>query len=946
MRKLLFITSLCTISIFTDAQVDSRATPYWQQNVNYIISVSLNDKENTLDGFETMEYTNHSPDTLKYLWMHLWPNAFKTDRTAFSDQALENGKTNFYFSDHNSKGYINRLDFKVNGITARFEDHPVYKDIARLILPIPLVPGGTIKITTPFHEKIPLNFSRGGHIGQSYQITQWYPKPAVYDRKGWHPMPYLDQGEFYSEFGDYEVNISIPTNYVVAASGELQGTEERDWLFRRANELKKASVEAISKNKSIVPVIPSSPEIKTVTFKQSNVHDFAWFADKSYIMDHDTLQLASGKIIKIFTFYPPSSVSWNNSVQYIKDAVRTRSEWLGEYPYNVVKAWETPMGFSGGMEYPTITSISPGLSAKSLDLTLEHEVGHNWNYGILANNERDHPWMDEGMNTYFDIKYIQLKYGNESLYPVKNKLPFLLKRIPSDPLDLMYRSLLFTKTDQPIETSSEKFSDVNYELVAYYKAGKWMKLLELNLGEVVFNKAMHEYFNQWKFKHPYPEDFKKVVQGVSGKNVDSIFKLLVQKGSLEKPQPKNLKLMGFGSFRETDRYNHIFLAPAFGYNYYDKLMLGVLVHNYTLPITNFNFFLAPLYATGSKMFSGIGRVQYNRRSYGMIQKIQISLSGEKFSDDQFTDSTGNKTYLGFLKMVPSVKMVFRKSPRSSVTSYVQWKTFFIREQSLAFIRDTVRQLNIITYPKINRYINQLKFVIENARVLYPFWVELQGEQSTDFIKTTLNLNYYFNYLKGGGMSLRFFAGKFFYIGDRTYVRQFETDRYHFNMSGPKGYEDYTYSNYFIGRNEFEGFRSQQIMIRDGGFKVRTDLLAAKVGKTDDWLSALNLTTNIPNNINPLQLLPIKVPLRIFLDVGTYAEAWKKDAVTGRFIYDAGLQLSLLGNLLNIYVPVVYSKVYSDYFKSTITEKRFLKNISFSIDLQKFDHIKISNHLLY
>ena len=103
------------------------------------------------------------------------------------------------------------------------------------------------------------------------------------------------------------------------------------------------------------------------------------------------------------------------------------------------------------------------------------------------------------------------------------------------------------------------------------------------------------------------------------------------------------------------------------------------------------------------------------------------------------------------------------------------------------------------------------------------------------------------------------------------------------------------------------------MISDGGFKVRTDLLAAKVGKTDDWLSAINLTTDIPKNINPLQVLPIKIPFKVFLDIGSYAEAWKKDAATGKFIYDAGLQLSLLGNLLNIYVPIIYSKVYSDYF---------------------------------
>ena len=208
---------------------------YWQQQVNYIIDVSLNDKEHTLDGFERIEYINNSPDTLKFIWFHLWPNAYKNDKTAFTDQVLENGSTKFYFSDKEDKGYINRLDFKVNNITAATEDHPQHIDIVKIILPAPLPPAQKLIITTPFHVKLPYNFSRGGHDGQSYQATQWYPKPAVYDKDGWHPMPYLDQGEFYSEFGSFDVSITVPENYVVAATGEIQNTAEKEWLKTRTS---------------------------------------------------------------------------------------------------------------------------------------------------------------------------------------------------------------------------------------------------------------------------------------------------------------------------------------------------------------------------------------------------------------------------------------------------------------------------------------------------------------------------------------------------------------------------------------------------------------------------------------------------------------------------------------------------------------------------------------
>ncbi|MDQ2862446.1 MAG: hypothetical protein M3R50_02140, partial [Bacteroidota bacterium] len=205
--------------------------------MNYKIKVTLNDIDKTLDGFETINYTNNSPDTLYFIWFHLWPNAYKNDRTAFSEQLLKLGRTDFYFSGENKRGYINRLDFKVDGITSQLEDHSLYIDVTKLILPKPLAPNQSIKITTPFHEKIPFNFSRGGYVGNTYQITQWYPKPAVYDNTGWHAIPYLDQGEFYSEFGNYNVEITIPKDYVIAATGQLQNEDELNWLKEKSKEV-------------------------------------------------------------------------------------------------------------------------------------------------------------------------------------------------------------------------------------------------------------------------------------------------------------------------------------------------------------------------------------------------------------------------------------------------------------------------------------------------------------------------------------------------------------------------------------------------------------------------------------------------------------------------------------------------------------------------------------
>ena len=620
----------------------------------------------------------------------------------------------------------------------------------------------------------------------------------------------------------------------------------------------------------------------------------------------------------------------------IKRAILTKSRWLGEYPFNVVSVVDG--GGGGGMEYPTITLLDDGGSEKMLDFVINHEAGHNWFEAILATNERTHPWMDEGMNTYYDNRYSLQQYGNTNIDIIKTKSAFINKRLPDDIQHTLLQTVTVIKKDQPIETSSEKMTAFNYNMVTYIKTGDWMKLLEVELGKPVFDNCMQEYYKRWQFKHPYPEDFKKVVEEVSGKNVDAVFALLNKKGDLKKSTvKKDIRFASFFSLKETDKHNYIFASPAIGYNFYDKIMLGVLIHNYTLPQNKFQFVVAPLYATKSKQFNGIGRLSYSLYPGNNGQKVELAVAGATFTGDNFTDSTNATHPQRFSKIVPSLKYVFaNKNPRSSITKFIQWKTFLISEQGLLFTRDTVNQVDVITYPTATRYVNQLQFVIENNRVLYPYKGALQVEQGEGFARIAFTGNYFFNYAKGGGMDLRLFAGKFFYLGDKTFIKQFETDRYQLNMTGPKGNEDYTYSNYFIGRSEFDKFSSQQIMIRDGGFKVRTDYLSNKIGKSDDWLAAANFTTTIPNAINPLAVLPFKLPIKAFFDIGTYADAWKKNAPTGRFIYDAGLQLSLFKNVLNIYVPILYSKEYKDYFKSTIVEKRFVKNIAFSIDLQNIN----------
>jgi len=279
----------------------------FQQQVNYKINVTLDDTNHFLHADEEIEYINYSPDDLEFIYFHLWPNAYKNNKTAFAKQKISGSimaSTKFHYAREDDRGYIDSLDFRVNGQKVLWEYDPEHIDICKLFLNKPLKSGERITITTPFSVKLPHTFSRLGHVKQSYQISQWYPKPAVYDRYGWHPMPYLDQGEFYSEYGSFDVSITLPKNYVVGATGMLQNKEEIEWLEKKSavgsRQLANSTDSIINDLGSEKPTKngdfpPSDPEMKTLRYVQDNIHDFAWFADKRYNVLKSEVELPHSK---------------------------------------------------------------------------------------------------------------------------------------------------------------------------------------------------------------------------------------------------------------------------------------------------------------------------------------------------------------------------------------------------------------------------------------------------------------------------------------------------------------------------------------------------------------------------------------------------------------------------------------------------------------------------
>lgn len=517
---------LLLISILTNSLL--KAQSYFQQEVNYTIGVKLDDVKHELQANEKIEYINNAPNQLSFIYMHLWPNAYKDNSTPLAKQLFQKGETKLYYATDEERGFIDQLDFKVNDQPVKWELLKDSIDICKIYLNEPLPSKGKIIITTPFHVKIPsAAISRLGHMGQAYMISQWYPKPAVYDQNGWNYMPYLNQGEFYSEFGSFDVSITVPKNYILGATGDLvNGEEEIEWLTKKAAEITETS-----KFDSKDMTFPASDtQTKTLEFKQSNVHDFAWFCDKRYhVMKGEVETPHTKHKVTTWAFFTNAEAElWKKSISYINDAIYYYSLWNGDYPYNQCTAVDGTISAGTGMEYPNITVIGTSRNAITLDRVIAHEVGHNWFYGMLGSNERLHPWMDEGINSYYELRYMEIKYPDlrliDDLLNGKN-IKFL------DLARFKYRSELYfsylfsaaTNKDQAPETPSYDFTSTNYGTCVYFKSALIFNYLQAHMGEKKFDEAMQRYFNEWHFKHPQPADFRKIVEDAYGKELNWFF---------------------------------------------------------------------------------------------------------------------------------------------------------------------------------------------------------------------------------------------------------------------------------------------------------------------------------------------------------------------------------------------------------------------------------------
>jgi hypothetical protein len=505
--------------------------PYFQQEVAYTITVRLDDSLHVLRGEETLVYRNNSTDTLRELYFHVWPNAYRDENTVLAKTYFNDNDLRFIKAGEKGRGRIDSLDFSVDGKTVSWRLLADTPDVAVLSMNLPILPGASVVVRTPFRMKYPsAGISRLGHGGQAYFTTQWYPKPAVYDRNGWNYFPYVDKGEYYGEFGSFDVSITLPENYRVAATGVLEnGQEEYAWL----DSLSEVTSRIDSFPAQQLGFPPSSGRFKTLRYRQDRVHDFAFFADKRWHVLKRTMKLPeSGRNVDIYAFFTNHQGKWwLKAPEYMERAITRYSRWVGEYPYDKVSAADVIYAEGADMEYPMVTAIGHASNPYQLDAVLAHELGHNWFYGILGNNERIHPWLDEGVNSFCDRRYSFTTYAGDSatMNEYFNRMGRWGKWTKNTRMDgrlkQYYRYLADSRLniDQPLTLRSEAYTLRNYSDMVYAKTSLGFQYLLQFLGDSLFDACMRQYYREWSFRHPYPEDMEEVFERVSGKDLDWLF---------------------------------------------------------------------------------------------------------------------------------------------------------------------------------------------------------------------------------------------------------------------------------------------------------------------------------------------------------------------------------------------------------------------------------------
>lgn len=503
MRKILLLSFL-SLGL---SPAFAQNAPYWQQHVDYKMEVSMDVKNYQYKGKQELVYTNNSPDTLKKVYYHLFLNAFQPgsemdarlhtikdpDGRMVTKVKGADGKevkqSRIETLKPNEIGFLKITNLKQDGVTAQTR---VSGTIMEVTLAKPILPNSKTTFTLDFDGQVPLQIRRTGRNnseGVELSMSQWYPKLAEFDFEGWHADPYIGR-EFHGVWGNFDVKITIDKDYTIGGSGYLQDKNEIGHGYQDAG---------------VTVTYPKKTKTLTWHFIAPNVHDFTWAADKEYT--HDIVKGPND--VDLHFFYknnPKTTENWKQLEPLMVKVMEYYNNRVGAYPY---KQYSFIQGGDGGMEYAMCTLILGNGTLQGILGTATHELGHSWFQHILASNESKHPWMDEGFTTYIEDSALnELKGDKKEVNPFKGNYA-------------AYYQLVNSGKEQPQGTHGDRYDENRpYSISAYIKGSIFLSQLEYVIGKENVDATLKRYFNDFKFKHPTPNDIKRTAERVSGAELD------------------------------------------------------------------------------------------------------------------------------------------------------------------------------------------------------------------------------------------------------------------------------------------------------------------------------------------------------------------------------------------------------------------------------------------
>ena len=503
MRKIILLSflSLGLNSAF------AQSAPYWQQHVDYKMEVSMDAKNYQYKGKQELVYTNNSPDTLKKVFYHLFLNAFQpgsemdarlhsikdpdgrmVNKVKGAD-GKETKQSRIETLKPNEIGFLKITNFKQDGVTAQTR---ISGTIMEVTLAKPILPNSKTTFTLDFDGQVPVQIRRSGRNsseGVEFSMTQWYPKLAEFDFEGWHADPYIAR-EFHGVWGNFDVKITMDKDYTIGGSGYLQDKNTIGHGYEDAG---------------VTVVYPKKTKTLTWHFIAPMVHDFAWGADKNYT--HDIVKGPND--VDLHFFYkndPKTTANWKQVEPLMVKVMDYYNHRVGNYPY---KQYSFIQGGDGGMEYAMCTLMMGSGTVEGILGTATHELGHSWFQHVLASNESKHPWMDEGFTTYIEDSALnELKGDKKEVNPFVGNYK-------------AYYSLVNSGKEQPQTTHGDRYDENRpYSISSYIKGSIFLSQLEYVIGKDNVDATLKRYFNDFKFKHPTPNDIKRTAERVSGAELD------------------------------------------------------------------------------------------------------------------------------------------------------------------------------------------------------------------------------------------------------------------------------------------------------------------------------------------------------------------------------------------------------------------------------------------